>query len=297
MLVILCAYCDEILNKATHKESIVKSSFLKSSSLNANTVSRAQGDSPLHELLADMLVDILSTMESMFEEGVSEYTLISMLKKPPYTVFDEEALRDPLMLFKTHFILFNALYQLRSIWLKNGIGKLDIHTLSIRLDSDVGSGVDADVDVGAAAPKQEMAQELAPEPTLAPEDESATTEHAHKVGSHDALASYYLDWNNFEQTDQESVEALLTSFWSTMGKAQYASFNDGDIEAAHRILGLTWPCAALPREEHNAYSLKEIKKHYRKKLQQLHPDKGGSREQAQQVISAYQLLVRFYSFK
>jgi hypothetical protein len=255
--------------------------------LNANTVSKAQGDSPLHELLADMLVDILSTMVSMFEEGVSEYTLISMLKKPPYAVFDEEALRDPLMLFKTHFILFNALYQLRVKWLSDGVGELDIHTLNIRLVSFTGVGA------GSAAPKQE----LAPEPATAPEDESATTEHAHKVGSHDALASYYLDWNNFEQTDQESVEALLTSFWSTMGKAQYASFNDGDIEAAHRILGLTWPCAALPREEHNAYSLKEIKKHYRKKLQQLHPDKGGSREQAQQVISAYQLLVRFYSFK
>jgi len=257
--------------------------------LNANTVSRAQGDSPLHELLADMLVDILSTMVSMFEEGVSEYTLISMLKKPPYTVFDEEALRDPLMLFKTHFILFNALYQLRSIWLKDGVGKLDIYTLNIRIDLFAG----ADVDAGATVPKQV----LAPGAALAPENELAITEHAHKVGSHDALASYYLDWNNFEQTDQESVEALLTSFWSTMGNAQYASFNDGDIEAAHRILGLTWPCAALPREEHNAYSLKEIKKHYRKKLQQLHPDKGGSREQAQQVISAYQLLVRFYSFK
>jgi hypothetical protein len=266
-----------------------------------------------------MLVDILSTMVSMFEEGVSEYTLISMLKKPPYAVFDEEALRDPLMLFKTHFILFNALYQLRSIWLRNGVGKLDIHTLNIRLDLFAGAGAGADADVGAAAPKQELdihtlnicldsgegvdagsaalKQELAPEPTLASEDKSATTEYAHKVGPHDALASYYLDWNNFEQTDEEGVEALLTSFWTTMGKAQYASFNDGDIEAAHRILGLTWPCAALPRKEHDAYSLKEIKKHYRKKLQQLHPDKGGSREQAQQVISAYQLLVRFYSFK
>lgn len=259
--------------------------------MNTNTVSTAQGDSPLHELLADMLVDILSTMVSMFEEGVSEYTLISMLKKPPYAVFDEEALRDPLMLFKTHFILFNALYQLRSKWLRGGVGELDIHTLNIRLDSFAGRGA------GAAEPKQEMAQKLAPEPTLAPEDELAITESAHKIGPHDALASYYLDWNNFEQTDEESVEALLASFWTTMGMAQYASFNDGDIEAAHRILGLTWPCAALPLEEHDAYSLKEIKKHYRKKLQQLHPDKGGSREQAQQVISAYQLLVRFYSFK
>jgi hypothetical protein len=253
--------------------------------LNANTVSRAQGDSPLHELLADMLVDILSTMVSMFEEGVSEYTLISMLKKPPYRVFDEEALRDPLVLFKTHFILFNALYQLRSKWLNDGVGKLDIHTLNIRLDS------------AAVAGSAESKQELTPEPTHASEEESATTENAHKVGPHDALASYYLDWNNFEQTDEEGVEALLASFWSTMGKAQYASFNDGDIEAAHHILGLTWPCAALTLKEHDAYSLKEIKKHYRKKLQQLHPDKGGSREQAQQVISAYQLLVRFYSFK
>ena len=264
--------------------------------MNANTVSKGQDTSPLHEHLADMLVDVLSTMTTLFEEGVTEYTLISVLKKPPYAVFDEEALRDPLMLFKTHFILFNALYQLRSKWLKDGVGKLDIHTLNIRLDS------------AAVAGSAESKQELTPEPTLASEEESATTENAHNLGPHDALASYYLDWNNFEQTDEEDVEALLASFWSTMGKAQYASFNDGDIEAAHRILELTWIRSDLHRdtlrdsslsksEEHSVYSLKEIKKHYRKKLQQLHPDKGGSREQAQQVISAYQLLVRFYSFK
>lgn len=290
------------MSNNTLKESILKSSIFKRSSLNANTLSRAQGDSPLHELLADMLVDILSTMVSMFEEGVSEYTLISMLKKPPYAVFDEEALRDPLMLFKTHFILFNALYQLRVKWLSDGVGELDIHTLNIRLVSFTGVGA------GSAAPKQELAQKLTPEPATAPEDEPATTENGYKVGPHDTLASYYLDWCNFEQTNEEDVEALLTQFWSKMGSARYASFSEDDINDAHRLIGLTRTRSNLHRdrlndgatpksEEYNCYSLKEIKKHYRKKLQQLHPDKGGNREQAQQVISAYQLLVQFYSFK
>ena len=248
-------------------------------------LNRAQDDSPLHVLLADMLVDVLSTMVSMFEEGVSEYTLISMLKKPPYSVFDEEALRDPLMLFKTHFILFNALYQLRLKWLSDGVGELDIHTLNVRLISCDGESANA--------------------------PESSTTATGKTLGPHHSMASYYLDWRNFEQTDEECVDALLTSFWSKMGNAQYVSFDDVDIEEAHLVLGLTWAYgtgdtvvndtlsdgAALNRKSNDAYTLKVVKKHYRKKLQQLHPDKGGNREQAQQVISAYQLLVRFYSFK
>ena len=91
--------------------------------------------SQVHEVLADLLVDILSTMTDLFRQGVSEYQLISKLKNPPYSVFDDEALRDPLVLFKTHFVLFHALYCLRNQWRMSGIGELDIHALNIQLSA------------------------------------------------------------------------------------------------------------------------------------------------------------------
>ena len=78
--------------------------------------------SEAYMLQAELLVDILSTQKSLFESGVSEYALIELLKKAPYYFFDEDALREPLMLFKTHFILFHALYQLKMNWIQGNEG-------------------------------------------------------------------------------------------------------------------------------------------------------------------------------
>ena len=65
---------------------------------------------------ADLLFDVLSTQKALFREGLSEYALIELLKKVPYQFFDEDALRDPLVLFKTHFVLFHVLYKLKHYW-------------------------------------------------------------------------------------------------------------------------------------------------------------------------------------
>lgn len=243
--------------------------------------------SQVHEVLADLLVDILSTMTDLFRHGVSEYQLISKLKNPPYSVFDDEALRDPLVLFKTHFVLFHALYCLRNQWRMSGIGELDIHALNIQLSAPT-SSCDS-----AYKSFQKSSQKSSQDSS----DDNDEPEN-HAVDAHDALASYYLNWSNFEETDKESVEALLDSFWTQMGHAQFETYTDHEIDDAHQVLGFSYTTYLSMKEKASFdVTLADVKKHYRKKLQQQHPDKGGSVEGAQRVISAYRLLVKFYSFK
>mmetsp|Transcript_16093 Transcript_16093/g.50599 ORF Transcript_16093/g.50599 Transcript_16093/m.50599 type:complete len:92 (-) Transcript_16093:35-310(-) len=73
-----------------------------------------------------LLQEVLSSFQSQFVEGISEFEIITLLKQPPYSLFDEDALRDSLMLFQTHFVLFHSLYRLRNEWREQKVGELDI---------------------------------------------------------------------------------------------------------------------------------------------------------------------------
>ena len=230
--------------------------------------------SEAYVLQAELLVDTLSTQKPLFQRGVSEYELIEILKKAPYHFFDDASLREPLMLFKTHFIVFHALYQLKHSWIEQGEGVLDIHTLNIKLN-------------------QESAHS---DKNSAHSDKNSThgdndKESQDKVGAiieADALAEYYLDWGNFEKADRESVDALLNAFWQRMVSGNAHTFEQEDIADAHALLG-------LPQDEH--VSLSVLKRVYKKALQLVHPDKGGTQQEAQDVIHAYQLLLGYYSLK
>ena len=225
--------------------------------------------SEAYVLQAELLVDTLSTQKPLFQRGVSEYELIEILKKAPYHFFDDASLREPLMLFKTHFIVFHALYQLKRRWIEQGEGVLDIHTLNIKLNQE-----------SAHSDKNSTHG-----------DNYKDKESQDKVGAiteADALAEYYLDWGNFEKADRESVDALLNAFWQRMASGNAHTFEQEDIADAHALLG-------LPQDEH--VSLSVLKRVYKKALQLVHPDKGGTQQEAQDVIHAYQLLLGYYSLK
>jgi len=216
--------------------------------------------SEAYALQAELLVDVLSTQKPLFEKGISEYSLIELLKRDPFYFFDEDALRDPLMLFKTHFILFHALYQLQQYWLEQDEGVLDIHALNIKL----------------SAPKQNsMKHDL-------------TNGNAGALSHTDKLAEYYLDWGNFEKTDRDHVDTLLNAFWQQMTGGQATCYSQGELEQAHIVLGIS---------DDGHLMLSTLKRAYKKALQKAHPDKGGSQQEAQTIIRAYQLLLRYYSFK
>ena len=187
-----------------------------------------------------VLLEALTELKAVFNEGVSEYQLIKQLQQPPWLLFDGVELSEPLAMFRCHFVLFNALYSLSETWRQQGVGELDIHTLNIRL--------------------------------------KPATKYSAGVTGHDGLKAYYLNWDNFTETNGADVEALLDDFWQRMAGRELPT---GDVAQARLTLEL---------DSEAKLTTAELKKQYRKLLQQHHPDKGGSTAKAQEISQAYRLL-------
>src|SRR5690606_23911268 len=111
-------------------------------------------------------------------QGFSEYQLIQRLKQRHCTHIPNLPLTDKLVLFRTHFLLFNALYQLRDELWPEARGHVHISPLNIRW-RPYASGPDALIE-------------------------------------EDPLRAYYLDLRNLRDTDEADVERLLASFWTRM---------------------------------------------------------------------------------
>ncbi|MCY1283988.1 DNA-J related protein [compost metagenome] len=124
--------------------------------------------------LADQLLILLREAEA----GCSEHQLIQRLKARHSTHVPHLPLTDKLVLFRTHFLVFNALYRLRDRLWGEQAAHLEISPLHIRL-----------------LPYQA--------------GERALSEH-------DPLRDYYLDMTHLRDTREEDVEKLLTSFWTRM---------------------------------------------------------------------------------
>lgn len=154
---------------------------------------------PLQPILHDILVH--------HKNGLSEFELFNLLKSPPYKLFSTDALRDPLSLFQSHFIVFNALYQLQDSYLQNKTGLLNIHCTNIHL----------------------------------------TAWQAGQKGliSQDKLRIYYLDWTNLNSTNQSQVEVMLDSFWSAFsGRPNHTQNSNMPMQQALDLLNLTCPFSA-----------------------------------------------------
>lgn len=110
--------------------------------------------------------------------GVDEFSLIKLLaQRFPDTLFAlPGALRDPLLLFQTHFLLFHALYRLSDNLADEAL-ELQVHALSIRLLPRVADG-----------------------------------QQSGRLREADPLRSYYLDWDQWLSTQGEDVERLLKGF-------------------------------------------------------------------------------------
>ncbi|HTN30697.1 MAG TPA: DNA-J related domain-containing protein [Pseudomonas sp.] len=124
--------------------------------------------------LSDTLLRLLRAMPG----GSSEYQLIQTLRADGNPHLSQRSLQDPLVLFRTHFLVFNALYRLREQLWQEQAGHLEISPLSIRL-----------------LPYQTGSQGLS---------------------ESDPLRDYYLDMNQLHATTETEVEQLLDSFWKRL---------------------------------------------------------------------------------
>lgn len=142
------------------------------------------------------LLQILET----HPQGLSEFALIRELAQAfPDSLFAMPgALREPLLLFQLHFLLFHVLYRL-SDSLADSRRELSINVLRI---------------------------------VLIPR-----TRNAPGVVEADELRSYYLDWNQWLEARVSDVELLLERFWKHhSGEATEAT--EAEVGWARRLFGL-----------------------------------------------------------
>ncbi|UVE16547.1 molecular chaperone DnaJ [Pseudomonas sp. LS44] len=133
-------------------------------------------------------------------QGCSEYQLIQLLKTRHSTHIPHRPLTDRLVLFRSHFLVFNALYRLRDRLWSEQVGHLQINALHVQL---------LPYQAGNAA-----------------------------VSEHDSLRDYYLDLDNLRDTQEEDVEKLLTSFWKRMqgGDEKQAALQLLGLDTSREIL-------------------------------------------------------------
>ena len=200
------------------------------------------------------LIDILALLLDENSVGFSEHELLKLLQQPPHEFFATDALRDPLVLFQTHFLLFHCLYVLKQRWSKTQHAELEISALVIK--------------------KRPLKPSIEPSLKDSPMDknEFQPIEHA------DPLAQYYLDWSHFSATSSADVEDLLSNFWRKVFKPQ----NELDIQQALIVMELEAPISTI-----------ELKVQYRRLAQSHHPDKGGDSEHFKNICQAFHQLKQY----
>jgi len=133
------------------------------------------------------LKEKLHTFLIAHPDGTGEYELLKHLQAEKVEGFPEQSLTEPLPLFRMHFLLHHALYQLRDQLWHRQTGHLEITPLCIRIMS------------------YQAASAALAEP--------------------DPLRHYYLDWNNLLNTSADDVTQLLNQFWAKFhtGEQQQAA--------------------------------------------------------------------------
>lgn len=187
------------------------------------------------------LTPLLAILSSRLqdEQPVSEYKLMRYLQEPEQGIFRPDALAHPKTLFQSHFLLMHALYLLQQKWAAQRRALLRISALQIQKHP------------WPASSDQHLPDQL------------------------DALASYYLNLNHLD-TSEEDIAQLLNDFWQRMQRPEME---------AQDIMTL-----ALSRP----IDLAKIKLHYRRLAMRHHPDRGGDEQIFRQVQAAYQRLRQKY---
>ncbi|WP_426415364.1 DNA-J related domain-containing protein [Aestuariirhabdus sp. LZHN29] len=174
----------------------------------------------------------------LHSEPISEHRLMVALER------DFEGLLGPemdgnLQLFRKHFLLMNALYQLQQLLLEESLW-LRISVLAIVLE-----------------PCSQAGPSASDLPYLAAEQK---------------VREYYLDWDNFEQADADSVARLLASFWQ-----RYQGLDRR--QDALKVLQLDASVTSA-----------ELIRAYRRLAARHHPDRGGDAGRFVEIREAYEVL-------
>jgi len=196
--------------------------------------------------LALCVLGILKNSQS----HISLYQLIKILEQSGYDLDQSsDSTSQELKLFRKNFVVMNALYSLRKDL--NGSGYyLVISSLMIQVISDSEN-----------------------------DSNSLIIQHNEDEKVYQSLSDYYLNWDNFHQTDEQDIASLLTQFWN-----RYKEYDQQNDEVDKRLdsmqlLGLQ-----------STASWKDIQHAYRQLVTVYHPDKGGNSLKFIKIREAYLFL-------
>ncbi|MGH1486997.1 MAG: DNA-J related domain-containing protein [Cellvibrionaceae bacterium] len=189
-------------------------------------------------------------------EPISEYQLIQRLNEQGWTLSTNAA--DSLSLFNSHFVVFNALYQLQTeYWEERRY--LEISALAIQLHAVLSQ----------ASPDSTEAERFGTESQALSASYMSTS-----YSDDQSLRDYYLDMSNLENATEESVNDLLSQFWQRF-------MDNDDSSTAFAVFSLQPPVTYT-----------EVKQRYRSLAMEHHPDRGGNEADFQQVNWAFGVLQR-----
>lgn len=171
-------------------------------------------------------------------QGFKEYELICFIERS-LGLFENFDAGSSLNLFKKHFIIKHALYRCEPILLKQFNIAIEINNVWISFYN----------------------------PSAA-----ATTNELESCNAQQKLKQYYLDWDNFYEASEDSVNDLLDSFWQRF-------FQVEEREDALQVLGLSLEASKV-----------EIRDKYRQLASIHHPDKGGDPDRFIAIRNAYERL-------
>ena len=142
--------------------------------------------------------DLLEVLQA-FPEGVNEHALLKKLDDMGTVTLEPDTFSNTAKLFRTHFLLYHALYQLRDELWRTARGHLEITAVRVQLTP---------YQPGKAALQQ-----------------------------HDPMRDYYLDIEQLEKTTETDIETALNNFWKRLH--QETVFTGGGLKArALETLGL-----------------------------------------------------------
>ena len=106
--------------------------------------------------------------------------------------------------------------------------------------------------------------------------------HTPVSDAQDSRRQYYLNWHNFYQMTEQLLDQHLNAFWQNFAVSQSAQVALSEAEAK----------ALLQLPAH--FNFDQLKKAYRTKALQLHPDRGGEAQQFILLRQAYQRLLHLF---
>ena len=186
------------------------------------------------------LLRLLQQNQASSDPGLSAYQLLQQLAgHNVFAPLDELEHQPQLQLFRKNFLLMNGLYQLQqNLWREEKL-YLSVSALKVTLET-----------LPEAVPAQANQQQ--------------------QMDQAEPLRDYYLDWNNFHDTDETEVLKLLADFWTR--------FHNPELEnQARAVLGV----------EADA-SWQQVQRRYRELAAKHHPDKGGDKRRFMEIRQAYE---------